>query len=46
VFNQKWNLIGLHHGGGLEVPKLNNKPGTYAANEGIWIQAIRKALEQ
>jgi len=19
VFNQKWNLIGLHHGGGLEV---------------------------
>lgn len=46
IFNQKWNLIGIHHAGGTEVPKLNNKPGTYAANEGIGIQAIRKALEQ
>jgi hypothetical protein len=43
---QKWNLIGLHHAGGLDIPKLNNKPGTYAANEGIRIQAIRTALEQ
>jgi hypothetical protein len=46
VFNQNWEAIGIHHGGGLEMPRLNNNPGKYPANEGIWIQAIRKALEQ
>jgi V8-like Glu-specific endopeptidase len=45
VFNRDWELIALHHAGGLDIPKLNNKEGNYAANEGIWIQAIRKALE-
>jgi S1-C subfamily serine protease len=43
VFNQNWNLIGIHHGVAARPDKT---PGTYAANEGIWIQAIRKALEQ
>lgn len=44
VFNQQWDLIGLHHAGGNAVPCLNGKPGTYEANEGIWIQAIKNAL--
>lgn len=45
VFNQQWKLIGLHHKGG-ELPKLNGQVGTYEANEGIWIQAIKKAVAQ
>lgn len=45
VFNEEWRLIGIHHAGGEAVPKLNNNPGTYQANEGIWIQEIAKALE-
>ncbi len=45
VFNQQWDLIGLHHAGSNEMPCLNGKRGTYNANEGIWIQAIKKALK-
>ncbi len=44
VFNQQWDLIGLHHAGSDEMPCLNGKPGTYQANEGIWIQAIRNQI--
>lgn len=44
VFNQQWDLIGLHHAGSEEMPCLNGKPGTYKANEGIWIQSIRRAI--
>lgn len=46
VFNQQWDLIGLHHAGGLTMPRLNGKEGTYPANEGIWIQRIIKALAE
>ncbi|HRN57357.1 MAG TPA: serine protease, partial [Agriterribacter sp.] len=44
VFNQQWELIGLHHAGSGEMPRLHGQPGTYQANEGIWIQAIRNAI--
>jgi hypothetical protein len=40
VFNDEWDLIGIHHRGLRKMPRLNNKDGTYAANEGIWIKAI------
>jgi hypothetical protein len=46
VFNDDWEVIGLHHfGGKLGVEQLNGKPGTYAANEGIWIQSIVAAAK-
>jgi V8-like Glu-specific endopeptidase len=27
MFNPKWGVIGIHHRGGLEMPRLNNQPG-------------------
>jgi hypothetical protein len=38
-----WRVIALHHAGDTAMPKLNGKPGTGPANEGIWIQSIVKA---
>ena len=46
VFNQQWMLMGLHHAGGDAVPRLRGQPGTYQANEGIWIKSICEALHK
>lgn len=46
VFSQEWKLIGVHHAGGEAMPKLNGEAGTYEANEGMWVQAVREALDQ
>jgi hypothetical protein len=46
VFDGQWQLMALHHGGGLEMPRLKGQGGTYAANEGISLQAIVGALAQ
>ncbi len=44
VFNQQWDLLALHHAGGKNINRLNNQPGTYPANEGLYIQSIRDAI--
>lgn len=44
VSDDEWRLIGLHHAGGTGMPALNGAGGTYAANEGITIDAIRGGL--
>jgi hypothetical protein len=46
VFNGKlWEVIALHHKGGKQMPKLNAKSGTYGANEGLALLAIKAELE-
>jgi len=43
IFNEQWKLIRIHHAGGEAIRRLDGT-GTYAANEGIWIESIRKDL--
>lgn len=43
VFNTQWDVIALHHSGSSKTPRLHGS-GTYEANEGITLGAIRKAL--
>ncbi len=45
VFNQQWDLIGLHHAGGFAMARLRGQTGNYAANEGIWIQRIIREVQ-
>lgn len=46
VFNDQWELIALHHAGRADMRRLKGLPGTYEANEGISIQAIRAGFER
>ena len=47
VFDQNaWRVIALHHGGGDRLPRIDDVPGTYEANEGISIHAIKAAIIQ
>jgi hypothetical protein len=42
VFDDTWQLVALHHGGSLTMPRLHGD-GTYQANEGILMRAIANA---
>jgi V8-like Glu-specific endopeptidase len=44
VFDQNWELLALHHAGGMNMQKLNGKPGTYPANEGLYFRNILDAV--
>jgi V8-like Glu-specific endopeptidase len=44
VFNDKWEVVGLHHAGGL-LPEEENSP-LYYRNEGIAVQSIVNSLPQ
>jgi len=44
VFNQQWDLLALHHAGGMKMKMLNGKSGTYPANEGLYFQSILDAV--
>jgi hypothetical protein len=46
VFDNKWALIALHHAGNVDTPRLNQRGGSYAANEGIRLSAIVEAMRQ
>lgn len=44
VFDDRWSLVAVHHKGSERLPRLDGGPGTYRANEGTWIHAVRRAL--
>ncbi len=39
-------LLGVHHRGLPDMPRLRGREGAYAANEGIWIESIRAAIAE
>lgn len=43
LFDASWRLIGIHHAGDRNMPRLDGN-GTYSANEGISIHAVREAI--
>jgi trypsin-like peptidase/tetratricopeptide repeat protein len=44
VFNEAWEVIGLHHAGSTTTPRLHGA-GTYEANEAIALGAIARRLK-
>jgi hypothetical protein len=46
VFNDHWELIGIHQAGGFDLPRLNGQGGTHSANEGVTLPAIRARLAE
>jgi hypothetical protein len=43
VFNANWQVVALHHAGSPVTPRLHGQ-GSYEANEGITVRAIRRKL--
>ena len=46
VFDDQWRLIAIHHANRPDMRKLNGKPGTYEASEGISILAIVEEMRR
>lgn len=44
VFDGDWELVGLHHAGRTDTPRLHGQGGTYPANEAILVDAVRRRL--
>jgi hypothetical protein len=45
VFNTQWEVIAIHHMSlKTGMPRLNGKPGSYGAREGISMLSIKKAI--
>ena len=44
VFDQNWRVIGVHRNAGPDLPRLNDRGGTYAAKEAISIFAVKSSL--
>lgn len=46
VFGQEgWRVVALHHRGKSDMPRIDGKEGTYEANEGISVSAIKNAIQ-
>ncbi|HKG61833.1 MAG TPA: serine protease [Pyrinomonadaceae bacterium] len=43
--SERWRVVALHHGGSANVTRIDGVKGTYEANEGIAIRAIRKRIQ-
>jgi DNA/RNA endonuclease G (NUC1) len=38
-----WKVVALHHAGRKDMPRLDGQAGTYEANEGVALAALRRA---
>jgi V8-like Glu-specific endopeptidase len=45
VFNDQWELVGLHHAGSEKKESLRNPGSTHAANEGMRIGALMQQIQ-
>jgi len=45
VFNRDWEVVALHHAGSRACPRFVGQ-GTYEANEGITLRAIRRGMAE
>lgn len=45
VFNNDWEVIAVHHAGDDSMHSIDGQR-TYEANEGIWIQSVRNAVNR
>jgi V8-like Glu-specific endopeptidase len=45
VFTADWDVLALHHAGSKNLSTLDGK-AEYPANEGIWIDAIRRGVRK
>ncbi len=44
VFDDQWRLVGLHHGGRRDMPRVDDPSSSYEANEGFLVSAIRSRV--
>ena len=44
LFNEHWELIGMHHAADSAMRRLHGFEGTYEANEAISIHAIQRLM--
>jgi V8-like Glu-specific endopeptidase len=43
--SEDWRVVALHHGGSKSLTRLDGVSGTYEANEGIAIRAIKRRIQ-
>lgn len=46
VFDRQWQVVGLHHGGGRTLVRIDDPGATYEANEGMLFTAIRDRVRR
>lgn len=44
VFDETWQLVGIHHYGSSRLPRLHGETGTYGGNEGTSFVALRRQM--
>lgn len=44
IYDDEWRLVGIHRGSSPNMRRLHGKPGTYAASEGVRIDAVIRLL--
>ena len=46
VFDEAWNVVGLHHGGDMRMQRIDNRDESYQANEAFAMTAVLEMTRQ